>query len=279
LLILWKIKGEWAEAKGEKFDFIGSMIYGIALIALMYGFSLLPEISGAVLTAVGILGLFAFIKWESRTKSPMLNIDIFRNNNIFVFSNMANLINYCATNAVVFLMSLYLQYIKALTPEQAGLILVAQPAMLVIFSPITGILSDRIEPRIVASSGMALTFIGLLVFSFLAETTSSVLIVAVLMIMGLGAALFITPNNNAIMGSVLPKYYAVASSTAATMRQVGQTLSLGITMIVMTIVIGRVAITPEHYPAFLTSTKIAFGIFAILCFGGIFFSLFRGKTR
>lgn len=276
-LALSKIKGEWSAARGEKFDVAGSVLIGLALIALMYGFSLLPELTGAVLTGTGILGMLAFVKWESRTESPLLDIRVFRKNRFFIFSNSANLISYAATNAIIFLMSLYLQYIKALTPGQAGLIMLAQPAMLVIFSPITGSLSDRLEPRIVATSGMILTFAGLMVFIFLEGTTSLVLIIMVLMLIGLGFALFISPNNNAIMGSVEPKYYAVASSVTATLRQIGQTFSLGITMIVMAMVIGRVAIAPQNYPQFLTSARLVFAVFTALAFGCIFVSFFRGK--
>jgi EmrB/QacA subfamily drug resistance transporter len=278
-LTLWKIKQEWSAAKGERFDIIGSIIIGAALIALMYGFSLLPEIAGIALTIAGVLGLLAFLKWENRAKSPILDIKVFRKNRLFIFSNIANISSYAATNAVIFLMSLYLQYIKALSPEEAGLILLAQPAMLVIFSPITGMLSDRFEPRVVATSGMILTFSGLVAFIFLAEATPLVVIILVLMLIGLGFALFITPNNNAIMGSVTPKYYAVGSSITATLRQIGQTFSLGITMIIMATVMGRVTVSPEYYPELLTSTRLAFGIFAVLAFGCIFASFLRGKTR
>jgi EmrB/QacA subfamily drug resistance transporter len=278
-LVWWKIKGDWSAAGGEGFDIGGSLIVGAALIALMYGFSILPEKTGIAVTAAGIIGLVGFIIWETRAKSPMLDVRIFRKNKFFIFSNMANLISYAATSGVIFLLSLYLQYIKALTPDQAGLVLLAQPAMLVLFSPLCGVLSDRVEPRIVATAGMILTFLGLLIFCFLSEGTSLFLIVVVLMLTGLGFALFVTPNNNAIMGSVERKHFAVASSVTATLRQVGQTSSMAITMIILTMVIGRVAVTPEYYPGFITSARAAFAVFTVLAFACIFISLFRGKTK
>ncbi|HEX9976367.1 MAG TPA: MFS transporter, partial [Dehalococcoidales bacterium] len=117
VVALWKLKGEWAEAKGEKFDFIGSILYGLSLIALVLGFSKLPAMTGMWLIAGGTVGIFAFIQWEMRTKSPVLNITLFRNNTVFSLSNLAALINYMATNAVTFLLSLYLQYIEGLTPQ------------------------------------------------------------------------------------------------------------------------------------------------------------------
>jgi len=276
---LWKLKGEWAGAKGEKFDSVGSVIYILGLVALVYGFTLLPAPSGVWLIVGGIIGLSAFTRWEMRTRSPVLDISLFRNSRAFTLSNVAALINYSATFAISFLISLYLQYVKGFNPESAGLILVAMPAMQAIFSPLAGRLSDRIEPRLIASTGMALTTIGLVIFIFLSEETPVELIIGNLILMGFGFALFSSPNTNAVMSSAPKTAYGVASATLATMRQVGMVLSMGIAMLMFTLYIGRVQITPEYYSLFQQSMKTAFIIFAILCFGGIFASLARGKVR
>jgi MFS family permease len=200
-------------------------------------------------------------------------------NRPFALSNVAALINYSATSAVGFLLSLYLQYLKALTAQQAGLILVAQPAMQALFSPVAGRLSDRIQPRIVASAGMALTALGLILLILVGPTTPLWTVVVRLMLMGFGFALFSSPNMNAIMGSVDRRSYGVASGMLATMRLVGQMLGMGITTLLFALFIGRVQITPAAYGEFLTSMKTAFAIFASLCVGGIFASLARGKIR
>jgi MFS family permease len=276
---LWRLKGEWADAKGEKFDWGGSVIYGFSLVAVMYGFSVLPNFFAVWLILLGAVGIFAFVKWEMKVKSPVFDIKLFLGNVIFTFSNLAALINYSATYAVTFLLSLYLQYTKGLSPENAGLILVSQPIMMAVFSPLAGRLSDKIEPRIVASVGMAITVIGLLLLIFLNSATTLAFIIFSLVLLGFGFALFSSPNTNAVMSSVEKRFYGVASATLATMRLTGQMLSMGIAMLVFAIYIGRAQITPENYPAFLTSAKTAFVIFAILCFGGIFASLSRGKVR
>jgi EmrB/QacA subfamily drug resistance transporter len=278
-VVLWKLKGEWAGAKGEKFDFAGSVIYSLGLAALVYGFTLLPAMSGVGLIIGGIIGLSAFTRWEMRTRSPILDISLFKNSKTFTFSNVAALINYSATFAITFLISLYLQYVKGFNPESAGLILVAMPAMQAIFSPLAGRLSDRIEPRLIASAGMALTTIGLIIFIFLSAETSLGLIIGNLLLIGFGFALFSSPNTNAVMSSAPKTAYGVASATLATMRQVGMVLSMGIAMLMFALYIGRVQITPEYYPLFQQSMKTAFIIFAALCFGGIFASLARGKVR
>jgi EmrB/QacA subfamily drug resistance transporter len=280
-VVLWKLKGEWTGAKGERFDFAGSVIYILGLVALVYGFTLLPAPLGVWLIVGGILGLSAFARWEMRTRSPVLDISLFRNSKAFTFSNLAALINYSATWAVSLLISFYLQYrpVKPFNPQDAGLILVAMPAMQAIFSPLAGRLSDKIEPRLIASAGMVLTTIGLTVFIFVNAQTPLNLIIGNLILMGFGFALFSSPNTNAVMSSAPKTAYGVASATLSTMRQVGMVLSMGIAMLMFTLYIGRVQITPEYYPFFQQSMKTSFIIFAVLCFAGIFASLARGKVR
>ena len=279
ILILWRLKGEWAEAKGESFDLLGSIIFGLTLATVMYGFSLLPEINGILLILISGVGLYSFIRWEASVKNPILNLNLFRNNIVFTLSNLAALINYSATFAVAFLLSLYLQYIKDLSPQNAGIVLISQPIVQAIFSPLAGRLSDKIEPRIVASVGMSITVISLTLLSFIGEKTSLTFIVLCLGILGFSFALFSSPNANAIMSSVEKKIYGVASATLGTMRLIGQMLSMGIAMVVFALKLGRIQITPDYFTHFLASLKIILIIFAILCIIGTFASMARGKIR
>ncbi len=278
-LTLSKMNGEWADAKGEKLDSTGSAVYGFSLAAMMYGFSLLPGMPGAELILISVIGLAVFVKWETRVKSPVLDMNLFRNNTVFTFSMLTALINYSATFAVVFFMSLYLQDVKGFDPQTAGLILVAQPVVMAVFSPVAGKLSDKIEPRVVASAGMAFTTAGLLLLSFLNEGTWAGHVVASLIILGFGFALFSSPNTNAVMSSVEKRFYGVASATLGTMRLTGQMLSMGLATLIVAVYIGNVQITPEYHAAFLKSLKAAFMVFAAFCFIGIFTSLARGKLR
>jgi EmrB/QacA subfamily drug resistance transporter len=281
-LVSLKLKGEWAESKGEKFDLIGSIIYCLGLIAIMYGFSSFSRLHtllsvGLVLT--GTVGILAFMKWEMKVRHPILNISLFRNNRVFAFSNLAALINYSATFAVTFFLSLYLQYVRKLNPQSAGLILVFQPIVMAIGSPFAGRLSDRMEPRIIASMGMALTAVGLFLLTFLHGNTALGFIIGDLVLLGLGFALFSSPNTNAVMSSVEKRSYGVASATLGTMRLTGQMFSMGITVLILALHIGHAQITSENYPLFLKSTRSAFIFFAGLCSAGVFASLTRGKVR
>ncbi len=275
-LTYWKLKDEWAECKGEKFDLTGSIIYSIVLVMVMYGFSLLPSITGISLVVLGILGFIGFLIFEMRIESPVLNVGLFKNRT-FAFSNLAALINYSATFAVTFLLSLYLQYIKALDPLSAGLILVAQPVMMAIFAPVAGRLSDKFVPHRIAALGMALSTVGLAIFTLINSQTSIGFITIGLVILGIGFGLFSSPNTNAIMGSVERRFYGVASAMVSTMRLLGQTLSMGLALMVFAIFIGNVTITPQQYPALLNSIQTVFIVCTVMCFVGIFAALIRQK--
>jgi EmrB/QacA subfamily drug resistance transporter len=277
--VLAMLKGEWAEAKGERFDLFGAGFYGLTLIGIMLGFSRLPQRTGFLLFAAGVVLAAGFVLREVKTDSPLLKLDLFRKNRVFAFSNLAALINYSATFAVGFFVSLYLQYLKGLSPRSAGLILIAQPVMMTVFSPFAGRLSDRIEPRIVASLGMAISSLGLLLLAFLRADTALTFVIASLAVLGFGFALFSSPNTNAVMCSVEKQFYGVASATLGTMRLVGQTLSMGIAMLIFGALVGRIQITPANQGSFLQAVRTGFVIFAALCFAGVFASLARGNRR
>jgi len=278
-LVLWKLKGEWAECTGERFDLKGSVVYGATLVAVMLGFSELPAFSGIVLLIAGLALMIAFIFFERTREYPVLNIRLFSENRVFAWSNIAALINYSATYAVAFLLSLDLQFTKGFSPEYAGLILVAAPFAQALISPFSGRLSDRVDPGVIASVGMAFTALGLFLLVFLGEQTSLWFIILALIVLGIGFGLFSSPNTNAIMGAVDKRYYGVASGIIGTMRLLGQMLSMGIAMMIFAVLIGHVEITPDLYPMFVESMHYAFILFTVLCVIGIYASLQRGKQR
>ncbi|MBI2961126.1 MAG: MFS transporter [Betaproteobacteria bacterium] len=279
LVTTWKLRGERVSPREEEFDLGGSLLFGVAVGGVIYGFSSLPAQHGFWLIGSGALGLVAFVLWEARARHPVLDLGLFRGNPVFAFSSLAALLHYGATWAVGFMLSLYLQFVKNLSPQETGLVLVSQPIMMAIFSPLAGTLSDRIEPRIVASLGMALTCLGLFVLAGVGADSSLALIVVTLIVLGFGFALFSSPNSNAIMGSVDKRFYGVASGALSTMRVIGQTLSLGISMSFIGLFIGPMEITPEHGAALVKTVRAAFLVFGAFCFGGVFASLARGKVR
>jgi len=273
------VKEEWVGAKGESFDITGSLLYAISLFAIMYGFSQLPALRAGGLIGFGVICLVFFVRQQLKNAYPLLDIRLFLNNKVFAFSNLAALINYSATFAVTLLLSLYLQHIKVLTPSQAGLILIAEPLVQALFSPLAGRLSDRFEPQIIASLGMALNVIGLVPLIFIHGDTSIRYIVLCLIVLGVGFALFSSPNVNATMSAVENKFYGVASATLSTMRLTGQMFSMGITMLVFALILGNHPLVEAGNSLLLKSMQIIFFILAVICCGGIFASLARGKVH
>jgi MFS family permease len=277
--ILVFMRTEWAEAKGEKLDWRGSLLYAAALSVLILGFSKLPNIAGIALVAAGILGIAAFCLVEWKVKHPVLNIRLFAGNRTFAFSNLAAMINYSATFSVVFFLSFYLQAVKGMTARGAGAVLVVQPFIQAVLSPLAGRFSEKIEPRILSSSGMALCAAGLLLLTFLDGNSGIAYIILALVLLGTGFALFSSPNTNAVMSSVDKKHYGIATATLGTMRLLGQMLSMAAALLLFALFIGHVQVNQTTAEPFLKAMRTGFGIFSALCAAGIYISLSRGRMH
>jgi EmrB/QacA subfamily drug resistance transporter len=274
---LLKVRDEWVEGAIRSFDVRGSAMYSLMLLALMYGMSMLPNTEAYLYILGGLILLGAFIYHETRAENPILDVNLFLSNRAFSFSNLAAFINFSATYAMTLLLSMYLQYIKALDAQQAGLVMMASPITQAIISPVAGKLSDRVEPRKIASIGMAVTTLSLLPFMFLGEGTPLSYVAGSLALLGVGLALFISPNTNAIMGSVDRRFYGIASSTVGTMRLTGQMISTGVAMTLFAINLGSSQIGPDMYPLLLSSVKTTFTIFFVVCIPGIAASMVKGR--
>jgi len=270
---------EWTEAGGEGVDLPGLAVYAASLSALIYGLSIMPAKEGLTLIIASLAGILLFLRMEERTKSPLLDVALFRKNRVFALSNLAALINYSATFAVTFLLSIYLQSVKGLEPHWAGMVLVSQPIVQTAFSSSAGALSDRIEPRLVASAGMGITALGLSLLAFIGAETALWYIVLTLVVLGLGFALFSSPNTNAIMSSVEKRHYGLAGGMVGTMRSIGMMISMGMVMVTISSIVGRVAIGPESQLALLEAMRLLFSAFVFLCLAGTAASLARGRMR
>jgi EmrB/QacA subfamily drug resistance transporter len=280
LFAVMKLKGEWADAQREQFDFPGALLYMTGISMAIFGFSsIVTSYSAKYIFTAGLILLTAFIRHEAKARQPIMDMRLFSGNITFAFSNLAALINYSATFAVSFLLSLHLQLIKGFDSQIAGLILLSQPLLMALLSPFAGRLSDRVEPRILASLGMSITTLGLLVFAFIQESTPVWGVIMTLMMMGIGFALFSSPNTNAVMGSVEKKFYGVASSTLGTMRLVGQALSMALATLIIDLYIGDIKLSLASRHVLEESINTSFAVFSIICFVGVFASLARGIMK
>lgn len=260
------------------FDINGSLLYATAIFAFIYGGGKIRTSFGLILFIMSIALIVIFFLHQKRIKSPILSVDLLKNNKRFTYSNIAALIHYSSTFGIGFLLSLYLQFSKGLSPGEAGLVLVIQPLIMVVTAPLTGRLSDRINPRYLASTGLLLTFAALVALLVLKPDTSTAYISMVLAMFGLGFGLFTSPNTNAVMGSVERKDYGIASGINATMRVFGQTISMMVVTILISVFLENESITTENIGLFLKSMKFYLILFSILSLVGLWFSMQRDRT-
>lgn len=278
VLILTKLTAEWKTNDGSKFDLLGSATFGLMLLALMYGVSKLPSPSSFLPIGIGVALTALFIYIEGRVENPVLELSIFKTNKAYTLFNITALINFSATFSITFLLSMYLQYLKDLDPQQAGTLMIVSPIIQALASPITGKLSDKIRPAKLATLGMLVTGLSLAPLALLDIGTSFVYVVVCLLGLGVGLSLFSSPNTNAIMSSVDSSLLGVASSTIGTMRLTGQMLSQGIAMTLIAINLGSAAIVPAKYQQLLTSIRSSFTVFFLLCMMGAFASYLGEKV-
>ncbi len=280
IIIAWmKLDEEWRGQSDQRFDYLGTIFYAVTITSLMIGLSLLPSPLSVFLLLLSALSLFSFVRYENRVTDPIFEVGIFRQNRVLTFSCLASLILYSSTFGLTFLMSLYLQNIKGMSPQSAGVIMILQPLVMALFSPYMGKLSDRYEPRYLTASGMCLISFGLGLLSALQQETSLAYILCSLGLIGFGFALFSSPNVNAIMGSVEKKYLGVASGTVSTTRVLGQMFSMAVVTLAFALFMGNSQLGPETSPALLKSIHISLFAACSLSVVGIYLSMARGNLR
>lgn len=278
LSFFW-IKAEWIESKGEPFDYVGSILYGFSLFGVIFGFMKLPSVYGIACLVLGIAAFVGFVYYERHYSHPVFNLQLFSKNRVFALSSLAALINYAATSAIIFMLSLYLQYIRGFDARHAGLILITQAGIQSVFSLISGRMSDHFSPSHIATLGMAIIVISLLGLVFISPDTPISLLIVILLLLGIGFGIFSSPNTNVIMSSVEKKYYGQASATTGTMRLSGQAFSMGIAGMAIALKVGNEKITPEVFPEFMQSLRITFLVFCLLCIVGTYASSVRTKKK
>lgn len=279
LLTMNYLKGEWLGEPGQRFDVMGCLGYAVAVLAIVCGATRLPSAIGFGLVVGGLVCSYVFFKHQMVARFPVFDVKLFVGNKGFAYSSFAALLNYSATFAVTFLLSLYLQFVKGMSPQTAGMVLMAQPVVMAILSPLAGKMSDRIEPRFLATTGMFVTVVGVLLFSRLETDTSTHFIIGNLIFLGTGFALFSSPNMSAIMGAVEKKHYGVASGTVSTMRLLGQMFSMAMATVVLSLVMGAQPISIDTRDLLLYCIHIVFTISALLSLTGVYFSWFRGGKK
>ncbi len=278
LLILFKIPGEWKTYEKDKIDKVGSVIYGLGILAFIYGFTTLTTTTGLILTVLGLVLLIIFGAFELRQKSPVFNMNLFKNDK-FTSSNIAALCSYIAVMVVTTILNYHFQYVRGWNAQMSGLILIITPIIMAVMAPNSGKLSDRIHPQKLAAIGMTIATVALIILTFLTGDTPLYLVVIAMILQGIGMGLFSSPNMNAIMSSVPPKDAPTASASQATMRTIGQTMSLGLLTLIFAWIMGNLELSPQYASMIVQSSQIICGICAAACVIAIFASLVGVRSK
>jgi len=228
-LLLLKEKRERAEAR---FDPLGAILLAVGFTALTLGLSFgqewgwtSPALIGSLLLAGVALG--GLISVERRVDSPIINLALLENR-VFVSANISLILNFLALFAVSFLLPFYFEQLRHFSTGESGLLLTPLPLTIAVVAPISGGLADRIGTRWLASGGLAIACLGLVLIGELDARSSVFDIVWRLVVTGAGQALFQSPNNSALMGAAPREEQGVAAGFLATGRVVGQSTSVAV---------------------------------------------------
>lgn len=276
-LIKYRLLGEWKNDRHSAFDWRGTGIFACAAVALVIGFSQLPSHSGIGLLLLAACLMILFVVHQSRHREPLIRVQMFKESRVFSLSLATALLMYASNYPLTFLLSLYLQYVKGFTPSHAGQIILLQALSMAILAPLSGRLSDRVQPRYLATVGCMIVALGFLVLSGLNMQTTTTYIGGSLVLVGIGFGLFSTPNNNAIMGAVRVEELGVASASMNLARTIGNLLGMSVVNLLVHVYLGDAQFTPEQYPALQRTISTALSIALTAVVIACVLSSLRGK--
>ncbi|MBQ2635843.1 MAG: MFS transporter [Methanobrevibacter sp.] len=272
ILMIVKIPHEWKTYENDKIDKVGSIIYAIGILAFVYGFTTLTTSTGLILTALGLVMLVIFGVYELRQTSPVFNMNLFKNKK-FTSSNIAALCSYIAVMVVTTILNYHFQYVRGWDAQMSGMILIITPIIMAVMAPNSGKLSDKIHPQKLAALGIGIAAVALAILTFLTGDTPLYVVVIAMILQGVGMGLFSSPNMNAIMSSVPPKDAPTASASQATMRTIGQTMSLGLSTLVFAWIMGTLPLATQYAGMIVSASQIICGICTAACILAVFASL------
>ena len=278
-LIVINLKGEWKSQSPTRVDWLGGLIFAIWSSAFFIGVSTLPGKLSYLLLGIGAAGLVLFYYQQVNSKHPLVRFRAIMDNHVFFRSLMASVCVYASNYPLIFLFSLYLQFNQGLSPHDAGQIMVLQAITMAILAPIAGRLSDRFEPRIIATGGCLIMASAFGMLDLITDHTSLYYIAGCLMTLGFGFGLFTTPNNNAALSAIDRERLGIATALLNLSRVVGNMTGIAMVMILVSLIIGHAELKPQQYPALLTTIRWALALSCIYALSGAYFSFTRGNIR
>ncbi len=274
----------------RKIDFLGMSLLGIGLFLILYA---LTEITGSGWTSSSGFELFAgglliigFLFWERYFTSPLLALSLLRQR-VLTASVFAAFFQAVASFAVLFLVIMYLQGVRGLTPFNASLLLVPGYLLGAVAGPLAGRLSDKHGARLIASIGLVFQAVGIVVYASLTTDSQLWMIVMASSFNGVGSGFFYPANNSAVMANSPPRDYGVASGLLRTLSNTGMVTSFPIALLIASLSISRqsafaiflgVSKLPKSLgSAFVTGMHSALLVSITLIAVALILSIARGK--
>jgi len=289
----YKLKKVDHGIKGESYDFLGTIFFGLFLATLLLALTFGNQVGWSsfeviLLFIFSIFGFLSFIFVENKTKFPLFKLSLFRTNRIFSFANFAALLNYTAIAGTIFLLPIYLQLILGWPPLMTALFLLPTTLTMAIISSFSGRLSDKLGTRILTTSGMIVMAIGFIMLTLVIGFLPIQYIILTQLIVGLGIGLFSSPNNSAVMNAVEGRDHGIAAGILSTMRVVGQSTSIALLSAILTFFIPIMQLNiilsnPTYITDSLIKAEFTVGLMTVLIFSVIFcifgalLSFMRGK--
>ena len=277
-LTAWKLKGDWKSEIKPSFDLTGSFVFAGWAMTTVLGLSGMPSWNGFTLLLLSCCFAYLFFYHQSRIEQPLVRIAALRANKVFSYSLVSAFLLYSATFPITFLLSLYLQYIKGISPAAAGQFLIVQAVIMAFLAPMTGRLSDRYEPRLLTSFGCLCVAVGFALLMRIGFDTPNSYVVISQVLFGIGFGFFTTPNNNAALGSLKTAGLGIASAILNLSRTLGNMIGMGVVMMIIAIRMGDEVIAPDNYEQLLTSIRMVLTLSFCYALIAAFFSFRRGKV-
>jgi Na+/melibiose symporter-like transporter len=273
-----RMKGEWRSKEPHAVDWLGALLLAIAMICFFAGFTNLIELWGQGLFIASLLLLYAFVRHSLKAAYPLVNFTLVVQNFIYSRALLASVFMYSGNYGLVFLMGLFLQYNRGLTPTQAGQLLMLQAIVMALFAPLAGRLSDRWGSRLLATGGCLVIGLGQSVLMFVDSAMPILLIGGALMIIGLGHGLFSTPNNSSALGTIPESRLGIASALLNQSRLMGQLLGTAIVSFLMALIIGNHVIDETQFAPLQLVTRVTVGLSFLFALTAAFFSYQRPRS-
>jgi EmrB/QacA subfamily drug resistance transporter len=290
----WKVLKERARSEKKiKVDVAGAWFLLLANTCFIYALNQLPHLGWrhpAVLglSIVSLASLALFIRAEQRAETPILNLSLFRDR-LFTAANLSLFLITATQSAISVLIPFYLQNLMGFTPTQMGWIIIGSSAVIIIVAPVAGWLSDRLGSRLLCSAGAAIIVLGQYLIGSLTLQSSLFQMVLPHLLIGLGWALFNSPNQSAILSAVPRDKVGAASGMTVTTARVGGAIGIAVSGAIMTYALAANGLTPQQIetPAswsmspsvFLESFSFTVHLVNAFAVLSVLFAFMRGRRK